>query len=393
MYPVERQDCLDILSDGVDAWNLMRQQNPEVKINLVGANLEDRVLPNVDFSLADLTKATLDGANLCGANLSGATLTDGSLIHSDLTKANMSGVTAFRAHLETAILEKAIIMEADLTGSHFWLANCDSARFNGTILIDANFREADLQYADFRGVNLAHVNLSKADLRKANLSGTSITETILCEANLEGADLSRARIYGVSAWNVRTDDETKQNDLVITRDDEPRMTVDNIKVAQFIHLIINNEQISDIIDTVATKAVLILGSFSHKQMPIIQAIQDKMRSVGYLPMTLDFEAPRLKNWLETVQILAHMCRFVIVDMTVKGLVLVELGVLPQISAPIQPILAADELVVGPAGVMFERCRKVFPTHRYKDSVELLRSLEEKLIPDIDEYLKKALETK
>jgi len=39
---------------------------------------------------------------------------------------------------------------------------------------------------------------------------------------------------------------------------EPRITIDNIEVAQFIYLLLHNEKIRDVIDTITSKAVLIL---------------------------------------------------------------------------------------------------------------------------------------
>src|SRR6185312_13535354 len=43
-------------------------------------------------------------------------------------------------------------------------------------------------------------------------------------------------------------DGAKQQDLVITGWDEPKITVDDIEVAQFIYLLLNNKKIRDVID-------------------------------------------------------------------------------------------------------------------------------------------------
>jgi hypothetical protein len=57
----------------------------------------------------------------------------------------------------------------------------------------------------------------------------------LVQTNLEDAVLTGCRIYGISAWNVKLSEGTKQQDLVITRPDEPTGVVDNIEVARFIY--------------------------------------------------------------------------------------------------------------------------------------------------------------
>ena len=55
---------------------------------------------------------------------------------------------------------------------------------------------------------------------------------------------------------------TQQN-LVITDDGEPEITVDNIEVAQFIYLLLHNQNFRDVIDTIGEKGVLLLGRFTE----------------------------------------------------------------------------------------------------------------------------------
>jgi hypothetical protein len=74
------------------------------------------------------------------------------------------------------------------------------------------------------------------------------------ETNLEGADLTGCRIYGVSAWGLKLDGTTQQ-DLVVTPPNKPAITVDNIEVAQFIYLLLHNEKIRDVIDTIGRRPV------------------------------------------------------------------------------------------------------------------------------------------
>ena len=64
--------------------------------------------------------------------------------------------------------------------------------------------------------------------------------------------MTSCSIYGISAWDVDLEGAT-QNNLVITRQSEPTITVDNLKVAQFIYLLLSNKEIRDVIDTIAKK--------------------------------------------------------------------------------------------------------------------------------------------
>jgi hypothetical protein len=79
------------------------------------------------------------------------------------------------------------------------------------------------------------------------------------QANLTGADLTGCRIYGVSAWDVKLKGAKQQN-LVINLENEPTVTVDNIEVAQFVYLLLHNEKIRDVIDTIGKKGVPRRGS-------------------------------------------------------------------------------------------------------------------------------------
>ena len=52
-------------------------------------------------------------------------------------------------------------------------------------------------------------------------------------------------------------ERTEQQNLVITRWNEPEIAVDNIEVAQFVYLLLHNEKIRDVIDTIGKKGVLL----------------------------------------------------------------------------------------------------------------------------------------
>ena len=110
-------------------------------------------------------------------------------------------------------------------------------------------------------------------------------------------------------------DQTKQQNLVIADYGETGITVDNIEVAQFIYLLLNNEKLRDVIDTITSKTVLILGRFSKDRKPILDAIRNALRKHDYLPILFDFDPTTNQTIIETVKTLAGMSRFVIADIT------------------------------------------------------------------------------
>ena len=62
----------------------------------------------------------------------------------------------------------------------------------------------------------------------------------------------------MSAWDVALDDAA-QRGLIIVPPDQSAITVDDLEVAQFVYLMYQNPKIRRVIDTITSRAVLILG--------------------------------------------------------------------------------------------------------------------------------------
>jgi len=274
-----------------------------------------------------------------------------------------------REELVKNIKEGEIISKLDLSGM-----DLSGAELSGGIFEEVVFQGANLSGADLSEANLIDTDLSRADLSNANLSYASLADT-----NFEEANLTNCRIYGISAWNLKLQD-AKQSDLIITPPDEPTITVDNLEVAQFIYLILNNEKIRDVIDTITSKVVLILGRFTPERKAVLDAIREEIRKCGCLPVLFDFEKPASRDITETISTLAHMARFVIADITEARSIPQELErIVPGLpSVPVQPLLQASAGEYG----MFEHFKAypwVLEIHRYEDLDDLLKSLSEKVI--------------
>jgi hypothetical protein len=97
----------------------------------------------------------------------------------------------------------------------------------------------------------------------------------------------------------------KQNNLVITPGDEPQITIDSLEVAQFVYLLLKNEKIRDVMNTLGKRAVLILGRFSEPRKRILDAVREALRHKGYLPIVFDFERPTHRDFTETIRTRSH----------------------------------------------------------------------------------------
>jgi Pentapeptide repeats (8 copies) len=176
------------------------------------------------------------------------------------------------------------------------------------------------------------------ELPSAKLRGADLVYASLVKTNLTGADLTGCRIYGVSAWGLKLE-KAEQYNLVITPKDEPAITVDNIEVAQFVYLLLHNEKIRDVVDTIGKKGVLLLGRFTEGQIQILDRLRDKLRSLGFVPMVFNFDKPETKDFTETVRLLANLSHFVVVDITNPRSAPLELqATVPDYMVPFVPIM-------------------------------------------------------
>jgi hypothetical protein len=73
-----------------------------------------------------------------------------------------------------------------------------------------------------------------------------------------------------------------------------------IEVAQFIYLMLNNQQIREVIDTITSKVVLILGRFTDERKAVLEALRDELRKRNYLPVLFDFDKPASRTTDETI---------------------------------------------------------------------------------------------
>ena len=291
-------------------------------------------------------------------------------------------------------LGRAVLKNADMHNALIYCANVAEAKFDGTnftnsLILDTDFKNGYLPKAIFAGVMMPgakfrNANLQRADftgayLKYGNFRGADLRGATLVDVDLSSSDISGSKVYGASVWNVNLEGAV-QKDIIITKGGEPTITVDNLEVAQFIYLLLNNEKIRDVIDTIARKVILILGRFTPERKAVLDAIREELRKRDYLPVLFDFNQPDTRNVRETVRTLAHLSRFIIADLTEPKSIPLELEtIVPQLRVPVQPILLKgyDEFS------MFVDLRKtynwVLDTHQYTDIADLLASLSNKVI--------------
>jgi uncharacterized protein YjbI with pentapeptide repeats len=428
-HDLDHDEQVKLLLQGVEGWNQWRREHPDVQPNLHRAPLRRGRLQRATLGRAILERAILDGADLSHSDLGEANLRKASLVQANLTEANLTGADLTGADLSETILFNAklpgaILTDVTLNNTHLRQAdlrgvdfrkmdlhdiNLNGARLSGAKLSGADLSHADLRAADLHDADLTGAILKSADLTLANLSGAilkdaqlpdaillmaNLTKTNLSKALLDRTDLTQAqlirsnlsdailidcKVYGISTWDLSLDGATQTN-LRITPDSDVEITADNLEVAQFLYLLLHYGKLRDVIDTITSKVVLILGNFSPERKRVLNALRDKLRQRNYLPVVFDFEGPKSRNTTQTVELLARMARFVIADLTEPRSIAHELAkITPRNRVPVQTLLLEDATTYAMFVDLMEECHWVLPPYIYTTIESLLAALPDHII--------------
>lgn len=348
-------DVVDLLRNGrVREWNEYRSKLPEIHCGLEG--------------LGGARLTSLHGVNLEGV---------------DFHNINLSYVDFSRAILRNSDLRQASLASAQLS-------NCDltGANLEGALLFNANLAGAKLARANLRKSNLGHGNLSLCDLSGACLDFSDLTLANMARTKVQGASFRNCRVYGLSAWDL-VGVPGDQTQLVITYPTEPSITADSLEVAQFVYLLLHNQKIGHIIETITTKVVLILGRFTPDQKPVLEALRHELPKYNYVPVVFDFDVPATRDSHETITTLARLARFVIADITDAKSIPQELvSVVEQLpSVPVQPILRKD---AEPWGMWdhIQRYPSVLELCKYVSTEDLIVILRDTIIDAAEARIRK-----
>ena len=305
-------------------WNAWREQYPLVEPDLSKARLTGTYLRGADFSRVCFTGTHLIRTDLSSADLSDAHLIRASLKEADLTGADLTGANLSNASIINGCLQEANLSGADLINVNLHGANLCEANLSGANLKGANLVNADLRRANLRGANLSG----------ANLSGANLNEAFLIHTNLRNANLTACSVYGTYLQDSQLEGATQHN-LIITPANVPTISVDTLPFAQFIALLLKHQGLCEIIDIIAKKAVLILGSFPSERQAVLDVLQETLREYSYVPVFFDLQESKRKDLLETMNTLAHLSSFIIADLSGLWSTLDELtAVVPLSNSPL-----------------------------------------------------------
>lgn len=436
---MEQKDILKILKKGFEEWNNYKKTISTEQVDLSTLNLSCTDFRNYDFSNCILTKTNFQKSHLGNSNFNGvkanhanfryayfnntqfensdlrdsnfkATIIKNSNFKSSLcNRADFSGskiqktnlisanireslfcstlldnVNLNKAHFERSLFREAKIINSELplvklNDSQILFTEIHNCNFKMSMLYNSIFDNCEFENCDFSNTLFTSGKLNNSCIRDTNLTRIDFRNTQLTSDTFTNCNLSKSKIFGVSAWKLSLRD-TIQEDLRISDAGEPKITIDNIEVAQFIYLLINNEKLRNIISTITSKVVLILGRFTPDRKPILNIIREELRHKNYLPVLFDFEKSPNRDITETVSTLALLSKFIIADITDPKSIPQELSqIVPNMpSLPVQPIILHGHSEYG----MFEHFKPypwVLDIIEYKDDNDIKANVLDRII--------------
>lgn len=251
------------------------------------------------------------------------------------------------------------------------------ADFGGADLTGAILTDAWLE-----GVSLVDSVLDDADLRGSDLSHAAMARTSLLRTDLRGA-----RVYGASVWDVELcDDERLRWGLQISPRDEPPVYVDDLEVAQLIHLLLKGPKLRNVLNAVTKRGVLLLGRFREGGLTRLHAMADVLRGREYLPMIFDFDRPDDRDYTETVKVLAGLSRFIVADLSGGSVPAELMATVPHFEVPLVAVLQRSE----PQYSTFQDLLKHPWVHdrviRFTEIADLLEALPAKVVEPAERIL-------
>jgi hypothetical protein len=287
--------------------------------------------------------------------------------------------------LRSAPLAGMDLSAYDLHDAYLRLAHLDGACLDGCKLREANPSGAELEHASLVHAGLAGANLRAAHLRGADLSGADLKSAILVNTDLRGAKLNDAQVYGISAWEVDLEG-AEQRDLLVTHPGQPRVTTDDLEVAQFIYVLLNHQKLREVFNTTTRRGVLILGRFGGGGLEVLRAVGGKLRELGYLPIIFDFERPQQRTYTETVMTLAGLCSFVIVDLSGRSVPQELQATVDSLRIPFVPNLEEGREAHAMLKDFLEQDHFFYPPIQFQSIADLLAQIPAKAIGRAQTYL-------
>src|SRR5262249_7543343 len=391
--PKRLRFSLELLSQGAEVWNSYRASHPKFKPYLKYVYLGDQ-----------LDTPELDAINLSGGELDGLDMTGQAAEAADFSRATLKRASFVEANINNANFE-----DASLEGANLSQAYVNFGNFNNAKMEHANLDEIDLPCGTIQGANLRYASFSHARAMELHAQGadlsyacimysnfnhgefinTNLTYAMLINTNFSYATFEGTRVYGSAAWNLNLEG-ANQNRLIVSDEREPTIWVDDLEVAQFIHLLLDHRKLRKAINAVTERGVLLLGRFGSGGHEMLETIGTRLRTLGYLPIIFDFERPEGRNYTETVKTLAGLSRFVIVDLSGPSVPQELYATVPHLKVPFVPIIQKPRQTHSMITDILEYPWVIKPIFEFEDMRQLMTAFDTAIVEPAERQCKERM---
>jgi hypothetical protein len=136
---------VEMIKTSVDDFNRYRKENPDKKIELCNANLQNLNLANINLEGMTLDRANLSGSTLTNANLRKALITNSTMTSSVIRNTDMTAIHITNSTFEAAKVDSATIDSADITNVDFKDAVFSHSTILFSRLLTSDFRNTQSQ--------------------------------------------------------------------------------------------------------------------------------------------------------------------------------------------------------------------------------------------------------
>jgi hypothetical protein len=172
---------VELIRQGVETWNRLKQDHPLTQMNLKGINLKGCDLRHADFNKVDLSHADLQGADLRGAQLVGTNLRA-----ANLKKAKFADSDTDWMNMTAAVMEGTLLFALDLSN----VEGLESVFHYGPSSISTDtlaLSKGAIPRTFLRGCGFADWEIEVAKLYTPNLPEGKVTDILYTVSRLRGS--------------------------------------------------------------------------------------------------------------------------------------------------------------------------------------------------------------
>lgn len=200
------------LKKGSSIWNLWRNNNPQISPDLSDINfITEFPNTNENYNLPKFINYNFKNSNF--------------------RKVSLRNITFINCNFDDSYLHFSDLVDAYFESCSFNNVGMRVCKIGAATFSNCIFNNSDLSYSSAVEANFTGSTFNNSKLEQMSLINCNFSESIL----------TKCRIYGISSWDLITTN-SKHSDLVITKEDQPTITVDKLELAQFIYMIINRRQ-------------------------------------------------------------------------------------------------------------------------------------------------------